>query len=280
MKQLTVGSLFSGIGGIEYGLERTGGFRTIWNCEIEAYPSAVLRKHWPDVPNLGDITKVDWTAVERPDLICGGFPCQDISIAGKGKGIVEGERSGLWREFARAIRSLRPRYALVENVPELANRGLWLVLADLAEMGYDAEWQIVSAASVGAPHRRERLFIIAYPNDNGTLRQEGKEERWGRMQAEPDDGVDVGDTKLLGCLGNRTQEVHRFKEFSWWKDVRNIADLRNRPDIPEPLICRKGHGISNEVDRIKCLGNAVVPQVAQVVGRMILEMEGYYEKEG
>ena len=103
---ITVGSLFSGIGGIELGLERTGGFKTIWNCEIDPYASAVLKKHWPDVPNLGDITKVDWDGVERPEMLCGGFPCQDISVAGKGKGIEGGYRSGLWFEYAKAIGQL------------------------------------------------------------------------------------------------------------------------------------------------------------------------------
>lgn len=243
---LKVGSLFSGIGGIEYGLERTGKFKTIWNCEIDPYASAVLKRHWPDVPNLGDITKVDWSKVPKPDLICGGFPCQDISIAGKGKGIVEGKRSGLWSEFARAIRILRPRYALVENVPELANRGLWLVLADLAQMGYDAEWKIVSAAEVGAPHKRERIFIIAHSNrewepqpkrgikdigkwacnrispntdDNGASQQEGRKEPRRGLPAEPDDkaGIADADSKRRhdgrigggGATGSIRQEVVR-----------------------------------------------------------------------
>jgi DNA (cytosine-5)-methyltransferase 1 len=159
---LTLGSLFSGIGGIELGFERTGAFKTIWHSEIEAYPSAVLEENFPGVKNYGDITKIDWGKVERPDVLCGGFPCQDISVAGKGAGIKEGTRSGLWSEYARAIRELRPRYVVVENVPMLARRGLTRVLGDLAALGYDAEWKIVSAASVGAPHRRERLFIIAY----------------------------------------------------------------------------------------------------------------------
>src|SRR3990167_11328772 len=110
---ITVGSLFSGIGGIEYGLEKTEGFRTIWFVENYRYASAVLRKHWPAIPNLGDITKIEWEKVEKPDMLTGWFPCQDISIAGKRKGI-NAERSGLWKEYAKAIRILRPKYALIE----------------------------------------------------------------------------------------------------------------------------------------------------------------------
>ena len=301
--KLTVGSLFSGIGGLEHGLELTGLFKTIWNCEIDPYASAVLRKHWPDVPNLGDITQADWSAVEKPDLICGGFPCQDISIAGKGKGIVEGERSGLWREFAGAIRSLRPRYALVENVPELANRGLWLVLADLAEMGYDAEWQIVSAAEVGAPHIRERLFIMAYPKrlgcgsggDNEREHESGAEGKQiegikGKWRLRPiisqDDAIISNTNSKLGTFGilarNCTESKgwdNNKKEwgFDWLKPEMGCEASAGIQEggwnIPKSCFPRMVNGLPGTLDRIKCLGNAVVPQVAQVVGEMILEME-------
>ena len=132
---MKVGSLFSGLGGIELGLEATGGFVTKWHSEIDPYPCEMLAKHWPGVPNLGDICEIDWSKVEPVDLVCGGFPCQDISVAGKGAGIAEGTRSGLWFEFARCIRALRPRYILVENVSALAFRGLDRVLGDLAEAG-------------------------------------------------------------------------------------------------------------------------------------------------
>src|SRR3990170_3175724 len=118
-QMLTIGSLFSGIGGLELGLERTRHFKTIWQCENDPYAIKVLEKHWSKVRRYGDITKVDWKGVERPDLICGGFPCQDISIASKRAGI-KGKRSGLWSEFARCLEILRPKYALIENVPMLA----------------------------------------------------------------------------------------------------------------------------------------------------------------
>lgn len=167
---LTVGSLFSGIGGLDLGLERAG-MKVIWQSEIDDYACKVLKKHWPNVPNLGDITEVDWTEVKRPDVICGGFPCQDISIAGKGVGI-HGKRSGLWFEMQKAISILRPRFAILENVANLTHRGMGEVLGSLSEIGYDAEWNIISAQYVGANHRRDRIFIVAYPYNGGCERSD------------------------------------------------------------------------------------------------------------
>src|SRR5690349_10640503 len=138
------------------------GWETAWFSEIDPYASAVLAKHWPGVPNHGDITKIDFTQVEPVDMLCGGFPCQDISNAGKRAGI-EGARSGLWGEYARAVRELRPRYVVVENTPGLLARGMDRVLGDLADSGYDAEWTMLSACALGAPHTRERVFVVAYP---------------------------------------------------------------------------------------------------------------------
>lgn len=327
---LAVGSLFSGIGGIELGLERTGGFKTIWNCEVDDYASAVLRKHWPDIPNLGDITKVKWENVQRPDTICGGFPCQDISIAGKGRGIVEGKRSGLWSEFAKAIRILRPRYALVENVPMLADRGLWLVLADLAEMGYDAEWGIVSASDVGANHRRERLFVVAYADGErhvyGQSQIKPAEARFTTF-CEPESGVHAPDTdsggfsaggdnrqggyvlqtevgkaseafpKRSGWFGGADEgteadtadsvskrrqrffkrPIPQFPEFSWCKGIRRVEDLRNRPDIPEPLIRRADDGFScgfyGDIETKYC--KAKVTTVSEFRREILRELQGH-----
>jgi DNA (cytosine-5)-methyltransferase 1 len=135
---LTVGSLFSGIGGFELGLERAG-MRVLWQAETDPYASAVLAKHWPGVRNHGDVRNVRAGAVEPVDVICGGFPCQDISNAGKRAGI-DGERSGLWSEYARIVGELRPRYVIVENVAALLGRGIERVLGDLAALGFDAEW--------------------------------------------------------------------------------------------------------------------------------------------
>jgi DNA (cytosine-5)-methyltransferase 1 len=162
-------SLFSGIGGLDLGFEWAG-FETVAFCEIEEFPRKVLNKHWPNVPIIEDVRNVTKESVPRVDVIIGGFPCQDISYAGKGAGIdydlseQEGTRSGLWWEYWRTIRELRPRYVVAENVSALTNRGLDIVLGSLAQIGYDAEWQIVSAAGVGAAHIRERIFIVAYPS--------------------------------------------------------------------------------------------------------------------
>ena len=175
---LTVGSLFSGIGGLDLGLEWAG-FETSWFCEIEKFPQAVLRKRWPDTRIIEDVRDVTEKNVQRVDVIAGGFPCQDISWAGIGRGIdydlseQEGTRSGLWWEMWRVIRELRPRYVIAENVPALTHRGLDIVLRSLAQIGYDAEWQTISAASVGAPHIRERVFIVAYPEGAGAGRRPG-----------------------------------------------------------------------------------------------------------
>lgn len=259
-KKITVGSLFSGIGGIELGLERTGGFKTIWFCENDEYASAVLRKHWPEVPNLGDITEVDWDAVERPEMLTGGFPCQDISIAGRKKGIQADTRSGLWHEYFRAISALRPGLALIENVPELANNGLDIILSDLASIGYDAEWNRLSACQCGATHPRFRLFTLAYPMRNGWKFQLCE----GRNDSE--EGKQVEETKQP-----------KVRTGGFWSNPRTsgIAErmwrVQRKEWLAEPDVGRVAHGVSNRVDRIKCLGNAVVPQVAQVVGEMILE---------
>jgi DNA (cytosine-5)-methyltransferase 1 len=163
---LTVGSLFSGIGGFDLGLERAG-MKVIWQSEIDEFASKVLKKHWPDVPNLGDITKVDWSEVERPDVICGGYPCQPFSTAGKRGGANDPRH--LWPAMHNAIRVLRPRYALMENVRGHLSLGFGRVLGDLAEIGYDAEWQVIPAAAVGAPHKRDRVFIVAYPTSETAM---------------------------------------------------------------------------------------------------------------
>lgn len=157
--------LFSGIGGFSLGLERAGPFQTIQFVEQDDKARQVLRKHWPDVPQHDDIRTYQPT-LGAADLVCGGFPCQDISSAGRGVGIV-GERSGLWSEMARVIGAVRPRWVIAENVSALRSKGLTLVLQDLCSLGYDAEWHCIPASAVGAPHRRDRVWIIAYRNSDG-----------------------------------------------------------------------------------------------------------------
>ena len=239
---MRVGSLFSGIGGLELGLERAG-MEVVWQVERDAYCRRVLAKHWPDVTRYEDVHDVGRSNLASVDLICGGFPCQDISAAGNGAGIIKGNRSGLWYEFARIIRELRPRYVVVENVPAITSRGLGIVLGDLADAGYDAEWGCVSAAAVGAPHLRKRIFIVAHTESAG------REARGGDGLGDAD-----GSRGDQGLATGPCEEVGR-----WW--------------AVEPDLGRVAHGVPARVDRLRALGNAVVPQVAKWIGQRI-QQEG------
>ena len=161
---MTVGSLFSGIGGLDLGLEKAG-HEIVWQVENDPYCRRVLQKHWPDVDLYEDVHDVGAHNLAEVDVICGGFPCQPVSLVGKQ--LAQDDERWLWPEFARVLGQLRPRYALVENVPGILIRGLGDVLGDLAELGYDAEWGSISAASVGAPHLRKRIFIVAHAKCEG-----------------------------------------------------------------------------------------------------------------
>lgn len=367
---LTVGSLFSGIGGLELGLERAG-MRVIWQSEIDPYASRVLKKHWPTVPNLGDVTKIDWSSVERPDLICGGFPCQPFSLAGRGAG-KEDDRY-LWPHFARCLRVLRPRWALLENVPGLLVRGFGDVLADLAAIGYDTEWESLPAAAFGAPHLRWRVFVVAHAG-GGTVGDEpvfvfgrggasvARDDGPERVVADADSGrfEEFGEPELGGLEGARRGVVDGCRAARRFDDAETVADAdgerrggrsgvfgpgrrgqsedggdtladpagtgRGRPGAvggdgtvsargretlfggrgggvggageSEPAVCGVADGLSEGLDvavnpwaagewpdvprtvgrvvhrpdRLRCLGNAVVPQVAQWIGERILEV--------
>ena len=159
---LKVGSLFSGAGLCDLGLSWAG-FRHQWFCEIDPFCRMVLARYWPDIPLYEDVNTLKGSELPPVDVLCGGFPCQDVSQGGKHAGIKKGTRSGLWLEYARLIGEIRPRYVIIENVRGLLARGIEIVLQDLAEIGYDAEWEVLSAAALGAPHRRERVFVVAFP---------------------------------------------------------------------------------------------------------------------
>lgn len=186
---MKIGSLFSGYGGLDLAVEKVFNAKVAWHCEWEDAPSKILEKRFPNVPNYRDITQVDFTQVEPVDILTGGFPCQDLSMAGKRAGLKEGTRSGLWSEFARAIDELQPKIVIIENVRGLlsakaengmeyseedmatlngrpALRAMGAVLGDLADRRFNARWQGIRAADAGAPHNRFRVFIIAYPNDS------------------------------------------------------------------------------------------------------------------
>lgn len=187
---MKIGSLFSGYGGLDIGVKNVIGGDVVWHCEFDKDASAVLEKNYPNIPNYGDITKIDWSQVEPIDVLTGGFPCQDVSLAGRRRGMVDGTRSGLWYEFARAIEELKPRLVVIENVRGLftakassnverrdellADFGeepnltaIQAVLGSLSSLGYDAKWCGLRASDAGAPHARYRVFIIAYPNGTG-----------------------------------------------------------------------------------------------------------------
>ena len=343
--KLRVLDLFSGIGGFALGLEAAG-FETVAFCEISPKCRHLLNHHWPEVPAYDDICtltaerlRADGIAV---DAICGGFPCQDISFAGKGAGLA-GERSGLWREYARLIRELRPRVVIVENVSALLSRGLGDVLGDLAEIGYDAEWDCIRASDVGAPHLRNRLWIVAYArgeqhegfgdafrrplaaglpeafalntglsawDDGEAYPQHPHADSAGPHRAEVHQlgGLEPGDEQVgqPGSVGEVLADADdqrqlqsqgpvgdvRGRPGNGREDVAHAASGRERlnraarregrsqrqPLKPgwwaaEPNVGRVAHGISARVDRLHGLGNAVVPQIPEILGRAILAAE-------
>jgi DNA (cytosine-5)-methyltransferase 1 len=238
---LTFGSLFAGIGGFDLGFERAG-MQCKWQVEIDEFCWQVLFEHWPKVPKWDDVRTFppDFSNCWAVDVVCGGFPCQDISNAGKKRGI-DGERSGLWREFARIIRVLRPRFVVVENVSALLNRGMGRVLGDLAACGYDAEWDCLPAAAFGAPHLRDRVFIVAHAQCGGLEGGVLGLAKPAAIQPPANRGTSLG--TYLGAT---------------WSD--------------EPPVSLLDDGVSGALAEAcsRATGNAVVPQVAEYIGRQLL----------
>ena len=282
---ITLGSMFAGIGGLELGFESTGRFETKWQVEIDDYANQVLSKHWPSVARWKNVKTFpprpvsDWQC----DVIAGGFPCQDLSFAGKGAGLA-GERSGLFSEIVRVAGIIRPRAIVLENVAALYARGLDVVLGELAQIGFDAEWHCVSAASVGAPHRRDRVFIIGYlaysdctqrersgipsgihtgnHNANSASSDRRKTQEMAdsasvRQSGQGMYGRSVNTTKGSNGKANHAESSGQGKENHWHV---------------EPAVGRVAHGVPRRVDRLRCLGNAIVPQVAQLVAERVLEI--------
>lgn len=233
MNKLRVLDLFSGIGGFSLGLERTGGFETVAFCEIEEFPRRVLAKHWPKVPCYHDITTAEFA--ESVDVVTAGFPCQDISSAGKRAGLTGGNSSLFWGVVRAVCMVGRPRLVL-ENVAAILNRGMGDVCGALAEVGYDAEWHCIPASAIGAPHSRDRIWIVADAERDKQPRQKPCVGPFGRM----------------GRL---------VKSVAWdrgWKET--LASLRGVDD-----------GLPRSVDRTDGLRNAVVPQIPELIGCAILE---------
>ena len=240
---LSVGSLFSGIGGIELGLERAGGFQTAWFVEWDLHAQAVLKKRFTNVPVYGDIQEIDWKSMPSVDILTGGFPCQDASVANsKGDGI-KGARTGLWKHYLEAIRQLRPKYVVAENVPNLLNRGFEEVIEDLAAVGYTAEWDIVRYEIVVRGRYvmpRTRLVTIAYPD------------------SECGEGVSSDYAKDAN---------HEFAALA-----RDLLEART-DELPEPPLLGVGVRLSYRLDRTRRTGNAVSPKMSEAIARAIKEAE-------
>jgi DNA (cytosine-5)-methyltransferase 1 len=268
---------FSGIGGFSYAAERlVGGYQTVQFIEREPFCQSILRKHWPDVPIHDDIC----TYNPKPgsvDVVCGGFPCQDISTAGKQAGIREGTRSGLFYELMRVVRVVRPRYIVLENVAAIVSNGLDTVLGELAAAGYDMEWACIRASDVGACHRRDRWWCVAYATDmlsHGRTSEQPGQHRGGSVPQSGDgywpDAPDPNHQRPEGRLGASLRE--RPQQWPAWprNPYRLSPDWRSY--LSKPVLRRGDDGLSGRVDRLKALGNAVVPQVAAIPLARVLEL--------
>lgn len=329
---MRIGSLFSGVGGLELGLEWAGVGRTVWQVEQDAYAKAILAKHWPHARRYDDVRTVGAHNLAPVDVLCGGFPCQDLSLAGRGAGLA-GARSGLWFEYLRIARELRPRFIVVENVAALLARGAATVLGGLAALGYGAVWTTLRASDVGAPHRRERLFVVAYADGQRQPKPRGgvSEERgWAGYSGQgvamsyadgarsegnvpfaskapladaarprrADSGVDStrgrvllhdashDDLRLLVPPDRRLDSrpvcaVSRATQPRVGRDVDGVPPRLDGSRWPagrgadqhewEPT--RTAHTVAHRAARLRALGNAVVPQCAYVVGRVLLEID-------
>jgi DNA (cytosine-5)-methyltransferase 1 len=266
--------LFSGVGGFSLGLERAG-FTTVAFCECDPACHLVLNKHWPTVPIFPDIQTLDISEVPEFDVICGGFPCQDISNAGRGAGL-EGDRSGLWWSFHRLIKEARPRWVIVENVSMLRRRGLGTVLRSLDEIGYDAQWNCIPASALGAPHERDRIWIVSHPNGEGTVGQ-SKPEQEGRGRS-GDLGEEVADTGTQGLQVSQRLRDNLEEALRGWATAPRPAAQRCPVSggttyswDAEPGMGRVADGVPNRVDRLKQLGNSLVPQIPELIGKAIME---------
>lgn len=284
-------ALFAGAGGGILGGKLLG-WRTVCAVEINAYCCRRLMQrqnegHLAPFPIWDDVCTFDgrpWRGVV--DVVSGGFPCQDISAAGTGAGI-GGGRSGLWVEMARIIDEVRPRFCFVENSPMLTSRGLGTVLGDLAALGYDAEWGVLGAADVGAPHQRDRIWIVAYSHGLRELQPQGGEQderrRASNSREDMADTDEIGRRRRAGMLGqgrrvepaNRRGEMDNAMRRRYWAQTGKICTgwdgvVDASWWATEPDVGRVAHGVPRRLDRLRGLGNAVVPQVAEWVGRQIV----------
>lgn len=278
---------------------------TIWQVEQDKFCQKVLRKHWPKAKIYNDVREISSDNVDPVDLLCGGFPCQDISLAGKGKGL-DGEKSGLWWEMHRIIRSLRPRVVVLENVPAITIRGGLEVIGSLTELGYLCEWRIISARQFGAPHIRKRWFCVAYSDSKRLQEERAKQlsERYikhggldpyatnsdsirslqtanGGTRQTCTDGMQIQPgrsqkfTDSDGSPLERTSIPRRIQKKKPLSDSSTSTGegqkcYWQKTQAPSP-ICRVDDGVPDRLHRIRALGNAIVPQCSEYIGRLIHE---------
>lgn len=263
---MNVGSLFSGIGGFDLGLERAG-MRVEWQVENNEFCREVLKKHWPKVPCHYDITTIDWRDIPRVNVVCGGFPCQPFSLAGKQRG--KADDRYLWPEVVRCLDTLRPTWFLGENVPGLINLALDQVCTDLESLGYTVWPVCVPACAVDAPHQRQRVWIMAHTECTGSQGHRGERGLGeGGEEIEAGRGGNVADALRL-----RELQSQGIKQDQWGRSCDESSEVFPGEWEPEPELGRVAHGVPRRVDRLRGLGNAVVPQIVEAFGRMILEVD-------
>jgi DNA (cytosine-5)-methyltransferase 1 len=302
---LTIGSLFTGYGGLDQAVSQVTGGETVWVSDIDKGACKILAHRYPDVPNLGDITTIDWTSVEPVDILTGGFPCQDLSHAGKGAGLKTGTRSGLWSHMADAVETLKPRLVVVENVRGLLSasapgdvepcpwcvgdgttfdlRALGTVLADLANIGYDTQWCGLRAADVGAAHGRFRVFLTAYPNSGGgheTIKHNGSAPTNGSTVLNQSDCVTdgvgpIGDVTLLPTPA--ANDMGGNKTLEWWDEwTEKLREKHNNTNGHGPSLgieVRRGFGkYADAVNRWTNVIGRESPPPTQPTGREGAEM--------
>jgi len=272
IEPLKILDTFAGIGGFSYAADKlVGGFKTTQFVEIDPFCQKVLKKHFPNVPCHDDIKT--FTAISgQYDVITGGFPCQDISVAGRGEGITEQSRSGLFYELIRVIRLVRPKFIVMENVAAILNNGLDIVLGELSEAGYDAEWSIISASSLGAAHRRSRWWCVAYPNgfrcgggsSKGCSVQERAFLSGKQKRSEMGSETERCSTFSSNSEGLQRKILRKMESGIWSAEHTRRLDPNWRQYVSKPILPRGSYGLSYRVDRTKALGNSIVPAVAAI----------------
>tara|TARA_R100001460_G_scaffold106347_5_gene153796 strand:- start:555 stop:1358 length:804 start_codon:yes stop_codon:yes gene_type:complete len=261
---IRIGSAFSGIGGFEVGLEKSiPDSKTVWQIEQNSFCQKVLRKHWPDSKIYDDVREVGAHNLEPVDIFCAGFPCQDISLAGKGEGL-DGKKSGLWWECFRIISELRPRIIVLENVAAITFRGGREVVGSLAQIGYDTEWQVISARMFGAPHLRRRWFCVGYTSDTNSQSKSSS-----TYDAQTLEGI-VTNSNSTFSKRNRSAIGVQQRHFESNMSLSEKGKGYWKKTSPVSPLCGVDDGIPDRLDRLRALGNAIVPQCSEYIGKCIV----------